>query len=87
MTNRYTYEVINCQNIPLHFVHCVCDWYDGVTVFSTKEMADKEIDFIKWLFDCKYDYNLSIPTSIVREYKNNEHLFSKLINKEVYCGY
>lgn len=87
MTSKYTYEVIKCNGIPLHFVHCVCDWYDGVTVFSTKEMADKEVDFIKWLFDCKYDYNLSIPKGIVREYKENKHLFSKLVNREVYCGY
>ena len=87
MTNKYTYEVIKCQNIPLHFVYCVSEYYTGVRVFSTKEEADKEINFIKLLYDCKYDYNLSIPKSIVREYKNNEHLFSKIENKEVYCGY
>ena len=87
MTNRYTYEVIKCQNIPLHFVYCESNLYHGVSVFSTKAEADREMFILYSTLGAQYDYNLSIPKSIVREYKNNEHLFSKLINKEVYCGY
>ena len=85
--NKYTYEVITCNGLPLHFVYCVTSSYDGLHIYSTKGEADAQIDFIKRFYGCKYDYNLTIPTSIVREYKNNEHLWSNTLNKEVYCGY
>lgn len=87
MTNRYTYEVIKCNGNPLHFVYIVTECYTAVKVFSTKKDADKYIRSAKWFFRCEYDYNLSIPTGIVREYKNNEHMFSKIVNREVCCGY
>lgn len=87
MENKYTYEVIKCNGNPLHFVYCVTNTYEGVHVYSTKAEADRQIAFIKHVIKCNYDYDLSIPTGIVREYKENKHMFSKILNREVYCGY
>ena len=87
MENKYTYEVIKCSGIPLHFVYFKSNSYEGVSVFSTKADADQEIALQKMYWGASYDYNLSIPIGIVREYKENKHLFSKIENKEVYCGY
>lgn len=84
--NKYTYEVIKCNGIPLHFVYTVTNYYEGVEVFSNKKDAD-DVMYINYTFGIPYDYNLSIPTGIVRQYKDNEHLFSKIENHNVYCGY
>lgn len=84
--NKYTYEVIKCNGIPLHFVYTVTNSYAGVEVFSNKADAD-DVMYINYVLGIPYDYNLSIPTGIVRQYKDNKHLFSKIENHNVYCGY
>lgn len=84
--NKYTYEIVKCNGIPLYFVYTVTNSYEGVEVFSNKNDAD-EIMYINDALGIQYDYNLSIPIGIVRQYKDNEHLFSKIENHNVYCGY
>lgn len=86
MTERYTYEVIRCQTIPLHFIYTQTRLATYIQVFSNKADAD-DVIYTNYAFGIPYDYNLSIPHNIVREYKQNEHLFSKIENREVYCGY
>lgn len=85
MECKYTYEVIKCNGLPLHFVYIQSPWSTGVKVFSQKTDMSEELYWLKE-YDYEYDYNLSIPNSIVEYYKKAEHLFSKIENRQVYCG-
>lgn len=85
MEYKYTYEVIKCNGIPLHFVYCISPIYHGVKVFSQKTDMSEELYWLKE-YDYEYDYNLSVPIGIVERYKQSEHLFSKIENRQVYCG-
>ena len=88
-TNIYTYEVHTNEalHFPLHIVDYTTPLCCGCAVFSNAKDARAFILELKADFPIEYDFDRTIPSSILDAYKNARSLFSKIENRQLYIAY